>query len=308
LPSLLNERDALERALHEQGPSKTRLRTLHLISKRILRAIEHQHHHEQPVYFRLAVDQIRDDSTTCVVVMDFTAATLQDEAAHMLRDLIVCVISFDPLHSAYATQYVDLVADDHTEDISYVCAGWKSVLEQTRVFRKFTTALIFSDGPSAHFKSRYIVHCFGSLLPKHGLRPEVNFWYAKHGRGRCDAHASHVKGFLNRSFLKRKGQVLQHQQHHEVSQECQHCTELFQFDWYTFVSELQTAVQSTRAYFLSAIPPFPRSACSPTLGIFDAHQICFYPSGEKFFGARLFRRSGQLETQFAFYVLSLLDL
>jgi hypothetical protein len=100
----LNERDALERALHEQGPSKTRLRTLHLISKRILRAIEHQHHHEQRVYFRLAVDQIRDDPTTCVVVMDFTAATLQDEAAHMLRDLILCVISFDPLHSAYATQ------------------------------------------------------------------------------------------------------------------------------------------------------------------------------------------------------------
>jgi hypothetical protein len=40
----------------------------------------------------------------CVVVMDFTAATLQVEAAHMLRDLILCVISFDPLHSAYATQ------------------------------------------------------------------------------------------------------------------------------------------------------------------------------------------------------------
>jgi hypothetical protein len=36
--------------------------------------------------------------------MDFTAATLQVEAAHMLRDLILCVISFDPLHSAYATQ------------------------------------------------------------------------------------------------------------------------------------------------------------------------------------------------------------
>jgi hypothetical protein len=64
LCSLLNERDALERALHEQGPSKTRLRTLHLISKRILRAIKHQHHHEQRVYFRLAVDQIRDDPTT----------------------------------------------------------------------------------------------------------------------------------------------------------------------------------------------------------------------------------------------------
>jgi len=308
LPSLLLKRDALENELHSREPSKALLQSLAALSKKIARCTEHQHFSEQRGYFHAVVDRLQNDPSSCVVIMDFTSASVQSDEGHMLRDLILCVISFDVRLHAYGTQYLDLVAEDTTEDVSYVCAAWSFVLNKTELLKPFSKALVFSDGPSSQFKSRYIVHCFGSLLSRRGLRPEVNFWFAKHGRSRCDAHAAHVKGFLNRTFLKREGQVLLHQHQHIASAECKHCLELFQFDWYEFVSQLQSTLHSTRAFFLTSIPFFPRHLCGPTPGIFDAHQICYSPIDEKFFNACLFGRSGQPDSFIASFDLPLLPL
>ena len=98
--------------------------------------------------------------------------------------------------------YIDMICDDKTRqnDYYYVRHSWRHLLFNTPHFTKFTHIIIFSDGASKHFKSRFTMKFFADVGVEAGRSMVYNFFASYHGSGLWDAHFAKNNAAI-RNFL-----------------------------------------------------------------------------------------------------------
>ena len=109
--------------------------------------------------------------------------------------------------------YIDLIGDDETRknDFHYLRHSWDYLLFKTNHFSSFCHIIVFSDGASKHFKSRFTMKYFANMTVECARTIVYQFFASYHGSGLWDAHFAHnntaIRNFLIKmEGLRKKGQ------------------------------------------------------------------------------------------------------
>jgi hypothetical protein len=81
-----------------------------------------------------------------------------------------------------------------------ICHSWHHLLYNTPHFQHFTHIIIFSDGASKHFKSRFTMKFVADISIEAGRSMVYNFFASYHGSGLWDAHFAKNNAAI-RNFL-----------------------------------------------------------------------------------------------------------
>jgi len=244
------------------------------LERDISRAEVHQRHREQHDYVRDVLSSLRNDGKSALFVQDFTSITAQDNEGGMIRDLIIYLCFFDPQSNTLVGRYFDFLSRNLAEDIDFLLTAWLKLIDETNYLKKFSFLYGFSDGPTSEFKNRFLIHFFGSLFHSRGLGVQSNFFFfAHHGKYRCDSYASADKRHVNALYLKREGEIVLHREGH-FRVPCANPPS-FSFSLDDYASRLKSVLQNTDTFVITALLSFPRPLTPHLPGIFDCHQAVF---------------------------------
>lgn len=103
--------------------------------------------------------------------------------------------------------YIDMICDDQTRtnDYYYVRHSWHHLLFNTPHFNTFTHIIIFSDGASKHFKSRFAMKFFADISIEAGHSMVHNFFASYHGSGLWDAHFAKNNSAISNFLIHMEG-------------------------------------------------------------------------------------------------------
>jgi hypothetical protein len=103
--------------------------------------------------------------------------------------------------------YIDLICDDTTRknDFHFVRHSWDFLLFKTDHFSLFRHIIVFSDGASKHFKSRYTMKYFANMSVESARSIIYNFFASYHGSGLWDAHFAHNNTAIRNFLIKMEG-------------------------------------------------------------------------------------------------------
>jgi len=299
LPLLLAEKERLE---HHGGSDHE----LCSVTRRIERAESHQNHAAQRVYLSMVLENLKNEHESALFAQDFTSMAAQDTEGGMLNDLIIYLTWYDRVAGCFQALYIDIIARNITEAMDFVMSAWLFLIDDTDLLKPFKRLYGFSDGPNKQYKNRYLAHFFGALFASRSISVDYSFFFAHHGRFRCDAHASCIKRQLDALYREREGQIEMHRKHHFLhTNECSAIFSCFQFSLSDYVERFNTKISRTHAFVLPFVMSFPRGLSPPLHGIFDAHQIQYDYRRDGII-ARLYGISGQPDTFIGSFFLPLL--
>lgn len=103
--------------------------------------------------------------------------------------------------------YIDLIGDDDTRknDFHYLRHSWYYLLFKTTHFWSFRYIIVFSDGASKHFKSRFTMKYVADITVESARSMVYQFFASYHGSGLWDAHFAHNNAAIRNFVIKMEG-------------------------------------------------------------------------------------------------------
>ena len=150
------------------------------------------------------------DTDTVLVAQDFGTLKCHPNAAineHYVTDFCI-YLRWKTAGGDEKRLYVDLICDDKTRknDYFYLRHSWRFLLSSSTYFTPFKNIIIFSDGASKHFKSRYTMKFFSDIGVEFNKKVSYHFFASYHGSGVWDAHFASNNGAIRRFLLEMEKQ------------------------------------------------------------------------------------------------------